>query len=116
MITEMRLLIFGEADLLALFQNCARQGDVGLPVGAVLWAEVRVMPVLGIELIYADARANHLVLPEQAVAAMVLHAGRLGIPLPNRGEKSLDVRGRQVALKMSFPALPALVAEAVQPA
>lgn len=106
MITEMRLLIFSESDLLALFRTCAADGEAGVPLGVPHSAEVRVMPELGIDLHYQDG-SIHPLTPDQVVAAMVVYCGRLGIPLPRRGEKHLDVRGRQVALKMSFPALPA---------
>jgi hypothetical protein len=106
MITEMRLLIFGEDDLLAVFRASAAVGDAGLPVGNPKSADVRVMPALGIDLLYEDGN-THPVTADQTVQAMVGYCGRLGIPLPKRGDKYLDVRGRQVALKMTFPAQPA---------
>jgi hypothetical protein len=105
-VTEMRLLIFSEAGLLNLFRDDRAHNPDRLPAGEVQTADVRLYPSLCVVVTVLNPASGissrFTFVADTVVEIIVGYCARTGIPLPQRGTKTLDVRGREVALKMIF--------------
>ncbi len=103
-VTEMRLLVFSEAGLLNLFRDDRTHNPDRLPAGEVQSADVRLYPDLCVVVTVLNpdsGLSGRFTFAADAVVEMIVgYCGRTGIPLPQSGTKTLDVRGREVALKM----------------
>lgn len=106
--SELRRLIFSNEEVLAAVADYSASGRSPLPSGSVVSCRVYGEPKVRVRVEVEDPRRDYPVVveiePEVIGAALLRYCIAQGIPVPKQAEKSLQVHGDNIALKLTIKA------------